>query len=90
MNHPYLEVTYRHGKPLAAYWYLPRRQDDRAVRTEPAEAGLLVDFAADGRPIGIEITSPGSTSIQSLNRTLQSLGIDAINEAELMPLRAAS
>jgi hypothetical protein len=32
MNEAYLEVTYRHGRPLAAYYYLPRPTDARAYR----------------------------------------------------------
>ncbi|MBM4063598.1 MAG: DUF2283 domain-containing protein, partial [Planctomycetes bacterium] len=58
MKHSYLEVTFRRGRPLAAYYYLPRRDGDSSVRTERASGGLVVDFAADGRPIGIEITAP--------------------------------
>lgn len=90
MKRPYLEVTYRRGKPLAAYWYLPRKREDRATRTEEAEAGLLIDYAADGRPIGIEMTSPANTSAEALNRILRGLGVEAINDLELTPLRAAS
>jgi uncharacterized protein YuzE len=57
MNTAYLEVTYREGKPIAAYYYLPRPEEQRSVRTRRVEAGLLIDFAKDGRPIGIEITA---------------------------------
>ena len=53
MKQPYLEVTYRRGRPLAAYYYLPRQDGDASVRTERFEGGLLVDFSTDGRPIGI-------------------------------------
>jgi hypothetical protein len=44
----YLEVTYRKGKPLAAYWYLPRKPGDFAARTVPSGSGLNLDFAEDG------------------------------------------
>ncbi|MBI4567354.1 MAG: DUF2283 domain-containing protein [Planctomycetes bacterium] len=54
MKHCYLEVTHRKGRPLAAYYYLPRRDDDKSAKTRRVAAGLLADFAADGRPIGIE------------------------------------
>ena len=39
MKHSYLEVTYRKGRPLAAYYYLPRRDGDKSARTERAERG---------------------------------------------------
>ena len=47
----FLEVTYRQGKPLAAYLYLPRRSGDTSARVEPRGPGFLVDWTEDGRPI---------------------------------------
>ena len=52
MNTAYLEVTYRQGKPVAAYYYLPRLAGQRSVRTRRVEPGLLIDYAKGGRPIG--------------------------------------
>ena len=63
MHESYLEVTYRHGRPMAAYLYLPRRRGDRSHRTSRAAGGLLIDFNRQGRPIGIEITAPGKLSL---------------------------
>lgn len=89
MNHTYLEVTFRHGKALAAYLYLPRRTGDSAVRTVKAEAGLLVDFSADDRPIGIEITAPRQLNLVALNRILSELHQPLATQADLAPLLAA-
>lgn len=89
MNEPYLEVTYRHGRPLAAYLYLPREPRDRSVRTEQVAPGLVVDFRKDGRPIGIEITSPGRVSLAAMNRVLRGLGLPPAKRADLSPLLAA-
>ena len=86
---PYLEVTYRHGKPLAAYLYLPRRPGDRSTRVREAGAGLLVDYRRDGRPIGIEITAPAKISLAKVNRVLRELGLPAAKRADLAPLLAA-
>ena len=58
MKTRYLEVTFRKGKPLAAYLYLPREPGAKSARTELMGSGLLVDYQADGRPIGLEITAP--------------------------------
>jgi hypothetical protein len=49
----YLEVTFRNGRPLAGYYYLPREEGDRSVRVEKHGPGLLVDLTESGRPIGI-------------------------------------
>ncbi len=66
----YLEITYRQGKPLAGYFYLPRKSGDTSVRTERHDSGLLIDFAPDGRAIGIEITAPTKMSLATLNQAL--------------------
>lgn len=89
MKHPYLEVTYRRGTPLAAYYYLPREDGDRSARTVRVEGGLLVDFTADGRPIGIEIPSPASFDLRRFNEALLHLGWEAARPEDLSPLVAA-
>lgn len=89
MSEPYLEVTYRHGRPLAAYFYLPRRAGEKSVRTRRVAPGLILDVAADGRPIGIEITAPTRLRVTALNRVLRAFGLAPLTRADLAPLRAA-
>ena len=89
MREPYLEVTYRHGCAIAAYYYLPRRPGQRSCRTVRVEPGLVIDYTRAGQPIGIEITAPEKVSAASLNRVLRSLGFQPVTRAELAPLRAA-
>ena len=89
MKRSYLEVTYRKGRPLAAYYYLPRRDGDRSARTEQAEGGLLVDFSSDGRPIGIEISSPSRFDLGALNDLLARLGQEGIRTEDVAPLAAS-
>lgn len=84
-----LQITYRKGKPMAAYIYLPRQPGDKAKRTTEPTAGLLVDYAADGRPIGIEIRSPGYVTVEQIQQLLESLGLSGVSEADLAPLKAA-
>ncbi len=71
MKDRYLEVTFRHGRPIAAYYYLPRGTDHKSVRTRRVEPGLIIDFAANGQAIGIEITAPNLISLAALNSVLQ-------------------
>jgi hypothetical protein len=89
MKDSYLEITFRHGKALAAYYYLPRAVGAVSVRTEPVEAGMLVDYGRGGRPIGIEITTPSRASLAALNRVLRSLGQEPARREDFAPLRAA-
>ncbi len=48
MKRRYLEVTFRKGKPFAAYLYLPRPTGTRAARTVDAGRGVQVDFDEGG------------------------------------------
>jgi len=89
MNEPYLEVTFRHGRPIAGYYYLPRRAGDKSCRTERVEPGLVIDFTRDGRPIGIEILAPDKLTLPVLNRVLRDLGFPPVKRADLAPLKAA-
>lgn len=85
----YLKVTYRHGKPFAAYLYLPRTQGDRVERSSEEGQGLVVDYAPDGRPIGIEILEPSRSSVERIHSLLQRLHIDALPPSDLEPICAA-
>ncbi len=89
MKNPYLEVTYRHGRPIAAYLFLPREPGDTSVRTAQAEPGMIVYFGPDGRAIGIEITAPTKIATADLNRILKSLDAPCVTSEDLAPLKAA-
>ena len=89
MNKTYLEVTFRRGRPIAAYYYLPRRKGQKSYRTKRIKPGLVVDLSRDGRPIGIEITAPSKVTLGGLNRVLASLGLSRVTRDELAPLLAA-
>lgn len=89
MREPYLEVTFRHGRPIAAYYYLPRRPGQKSYRTRRAEPGMVIDFGRGGRPIGIEITAPAKLSLAALNQVLRELGFQPVKRADLAPVLAA-
>ncbi len=89
MKESYLEVTFRHGQPLAGYLYLPREPGEKSFRTSKADLGMVVDFSRSGKPIGIELTAPTKVTLSSLNRVLGELGIPPLRATDLDPLRAA-
>ena len=89
MKEPYLEVTFRHGRPIAAYYYLPRGANQKSARTRRAEPGLVIDFTAEGQAIGIEITAPAKVSLAALNAVLNDLGHAPASEANHAPVLAA-
>jgi hypothetical protein len=89
MREQYLEVTFRRGRPIAAYFYLPRRPGEKSSRTVRVEPGLIIDYSKGGDPIGIEVTAPDKLSPASLNRVLKELGLPTVTRADLAPLLAA-
>ena len=89
MKERYLEVTYRKGKPVAAYLYLPRGEGTKSARTDRAAPGIMVDYDAKGAPIGVEITAPQKASVAKINKVLHDLGVGLIDPEELLPLKAA-
>lgn len=89
MKQRYLEVTFRKGKPLAAYLYLPRPTGVRAARTADAGSGVKIDFDGNDAPIGVEITAPSAITVEVLNAILASFGVAAIGPEDFAPLAAA-
>jgi hypothetical protein len=87
MSKSYLQVTYRQGKPFAAFLYLGR-PGDRAEVTK-REIGFVVDYSSDGRPIGIEFTSITSIDLAAINRVLHLADQTEISARDLAPLTAA-
>ncbi len=84
-----VQVTYRKGKPLAAYIYLAGKPGQKSVRTREIGPDLLVDYAADGSPLGIEVVSPGEVTVDEINRAFDELGLGRPSPSDLRPLRAA-
>lgn len=85
-----LQVTYRKGKPFAAYLHLSHHTGEKNARTVPSSDGLLVvDYSANGQPMGVEITAPLAVPFERLNALLAELGEAPLPEQDYLPLRAA-
>lgn len=85
-----LQVTYRKGKPFSAYLHLSHQTGEKSAKTVPSADGLLVvDYAKDGKPIGVEITAPTEVPLDRLNGLLADLGETPLNEHDYLPVRAA-
>jgi uncharacterized protein YuzE len=84
-----VQVTYRKGEPFAAYIYLGHPPGFKVVRTEEVGTDLLIDYASDDAPIGIEIVSPGYVTVEEIIDTFRKLGLTPPAPKDLAPLRAA-
>jgi hypothetical protein len=84
-----LQITYKGGKPLAGYLSLGSNGKRAVARTEEVSPDLLVDYAADGSPLGLEILSPATVTIERVWAVFDELGLDPPPASELSPLPAA-
>ena len=85
-----LQVTYRKGKAFSAYLHLSHQTGEKSAKTVPTADGLLaIDYAQDGKPIGVEITAPAAVPLDRLNCLLADLGETPLNEHDYLPVRAA-
>lgn len=83
-----LQVTYRKGVAVSAYLRLPHQTREKSASTSVSPDGLLVvDYAANAEPIGIEITAPGRVPLVRLNLLLAKLGEPAMVERDYEPVR---
>ena len=82
------EVSSYNGKLMAGYLTFGR-PGEPSVRTTEPEPGLVVDVAADDRPIGLEITCPDRVTLEAINRVLVMLGQAPATERELSLLFAS-
>lgn len=89
MKDRYLEITYRNGRPLAAYLYLRRKTNAKSYQTKKISDGLVADFDDKENVIGLEIISPVTTTTDDINNALKHLELSPISEIELSPLMAA-
>ncbi len=85
-----LQVTYRKGRPFAAYLHLSHATGEKSAKTVATPDGLLVvDYSGGGRAVGVEITAPQAVSLERLNRLLAELGETPLTEHEYQPVQAA-
>ena len=88
MSKPYLKVTYRQGKPIAAYLYLDRRRGDVAAHSKRQD-DFVVDYTEDGRPIGVELIRLCGVNVAKLNEILSVANTASVASDDLAPLSAA-
>ena len=89
MDEPYLEITYRRGRALAAYYHLPCPSGQKCHRSVEYEPGIVVDFSRGGTPLGVEIVNPAVITLRAMNRVLRKIGVETLRRADLAPLLAA-
>ncbi len=65
-----LKLAYHGNRLQAAYLYLPRGDADRSAHVLRHRHGVVIDYAEDGRPIGIEFTAPSRFTLSLIDEAL--------------------
>ncbi len=89
MSGRYLDVTFRNGKPFAAYLYLSLELGRKCCTSREAAQGMVIDLDTEGQPIGIEITAPSELTLAAINEVMEELRQPVLTPAEFAPLSAA-
>ena len=84
-----IQMTYRKGKPFAAYIDLGGQAGERSVLSEEVGVGIVADFAEDGRALGIEVVSPDNVTVDEILEVFDRLGLGRPTADELAPLVVA-
>lgn len=66
MKETYLEVTFRHGRAIAAYLYLGRDSGAKSCRTKRVEPGMVIDFNSAGQASASNSRLPGQVTLPLL------------------------
>lgn len=82
---PYLEVSFRRGRPFAAYLHCSAPRP--AASSRQVGPGMIADIDADGTVLGLEITDPQHTPAAAVAAALIPLGVD-VSQLDLAPLAA--
>ena len=86
LRRPFLEVTYRKGKPFAGYLYLRESSSLPICRTEEVRPGILLDIGADGQVLGIEFLYPGRVTPEDLEAIGEYLREADVPVADITPV----
>lgn len=78
-----MTISFMRGRPYAGYLYLESHRADKSANTKEMRAGLVVDFNADGQPLGVEILRFDATVVADLVELLGELGVDPMPSGEL-------
>jgi hypothetical protein len=84
---PRLEIVFRKGKPVAAFFHLKEGASGKTGRTIPIRPPMTAHYDESGLPIGLEMPLPTAVPLEHLNEALRGLGSEVVGEADILALR---
>ena len=71
---PRIEVMFRKGKPIAAFFHLRESESGRSGRQIAIRAPMVAHYDASGVPSGLEVPLPLSVHLLQINEALREIG----------------
>jgi hypothetical protein len=87
MGNTRVEVVFRRGRPVAAFFHLKKDVQGKSGRQIMVRPQMTAHFDDGGHPVGLEIQLPDKLDLLVINDVLRELGADPVVEADLAPLR---
>jgi hypothetical protein len=84
---PRLEIVFRKGRPVAAFFHLKEGASGKTGRTIPIRPSMTAHYDDSGLPIGLELPLPTAVPLEHLNEALRELGSEGVGEADILALR---
>ncbi len=81
-----LKISYRKGRPFAAYLCLQHDTSVSVSHSRRFESGVVADFSEDGRCTGLELTAPSMVTLEAVNGVLKQVGRSPVTAEDLRPL----
>ena len=88
LKHPFLEVTYRRGKPVAGYLYLGEPSSGAPCETKHVRLDGLVDIDSNGEALGVEFLAPGFVTPEDIQAIVRCLHGVPVPTEDLSPIMA--
>jgi hypothetical protein len=85
---PRIEVIFRKGKPVTAFFHLVEASSGRTGRQIAIRPPMVAHYDAAGHPSGLEVPLPLTVQISQINEALREVGGEPVLDADMVPLRS--
>ncbi len=84
---PRVEIVFKRGKPVMAFFHLREDVNGRAGKTIPIRPPMSAHYDDAGQPVGLDLPLPTTVSTAAINEALRELGSPEVTDADLVGVR---
>ncbi|MFO0549523.1 MAG: hypothetical protein U0271_14115 [Polyangiaceae bacterium] len=85
---PRIEIIFRKGRPVAAFFHFSEEESGRTGRQIPIRPQLTAHYNQAGHPSGLEVPLPLTVTAAQISDALRELSQPPIEESDLLMLRS--